>query len=122
MVDDPDNPGTLISSWHIAGDHKGFVVVTRKDDLHDWDKLKEQVFADPSLLKLDCPSIGVEDLGKYSVGITAQDFSLNQSTQAWISFSIVAQDSTALSGIAEICMEGLHLGQPIKTCQSPNVL
>lgn len=118
LVEDlPDNPGTQISQWVHAGDHKGFVFVTRKDDQHVWDALLEQPIADPSLLKIDCPTIGVEDLGQYSVGVTAQDNSLNQSTPAWITFTLVAQDNTALNPIAEICMEGTHNGAPIRTCQ-----
>lgn len=118
LVEDlPDNPGTQISQWVHAGDHKGFVFVTRKDDQHVWDVLLEQPIADPSLVQIDCPTVGVEDLGQYSVGVTAQDNSLNQSTPAWITFTLVAQDNTALNPIAEICMEGTHNGQPIKTCQ-----
>jgi hypothetical protein len=123
LIEDlPDNPGTQISQWVHAGDHKGFVFVTRKDALHDWDKLLEQPIADPSLLEIDCPTIGVEDLGEYSVGITSQDFALNQSKVAWITFRLIEQDNTALSGIAELCMNGTHLGQPIQTCQKSIVV
>lgn len=115
--DDPANPGTQVGSWALAGDHKGFVFVTRLDDQHTWDKLLEQHVNDPTLREIECTVVGVENLGQYSLGITAIDTSLNQSGPAWISFSLVAQDNIALPGVAEICMNGLHLGQPIQTCQ-----
>lgn len=118
LVEDlPDNPGNKISQWVHAGDHKGFVFNTRKDDQHVWDKLLEQPIADPSLLEIDCPTIGVEDLGTYSVGIVAEDESLNKSQPAWITFRLVQADNTALNPVAEICMKGMHNGQPIETCQ-----
>ena len=118
LVEDlPDNPGTQISQWQHAGDHKGFIFNTRKDDQHVWDDLLAQKIEDPSLLLVDCPTIGVEDLGQYSVGIKTEDFSLNASAAAWITFTLVAQDNTALDPIPEICMKGSHNGQPIKTCQ-----
>ena len=88
MREDPNNPGTQISAWATVGDHKGFVFNTRKDALHTWDKLLEQPIADPSLLQIDCPTIGVEDLGEYSVGIVAQDNSLNRSPEVWITFTL----------------------------------
>lgn len=123
MMDDPDNPGTQISSWEHAGDHKGFVFNTRKDDQHTWDKLLEQKVEDPSLLQIACPQIGVEELGTYSVGITAEDHALNQSPPAWITFNIIAPDSTALPGVAqsEICLQGKDAaGRDISICQRPN--
>lgn len=120
MIDDPNNPGTPISQWGSAGDHRGFVFVVRKDDQHTWDKLLEQKFNDPSLLKMACPTIGVEELGTYSVGITVEDDALNQSTEAWITFNIIAPDTTSLAPIVEICMHGnLMNGSPVKTCQRP---
>jgi len=94
MMEDPNNPGTLISAWANVRDRKGFVFNTRKDALHTWDKLLEQWIADPSLLQIDCPTIGVEDLGEYSVGIVAQDNSLNLSPEVWITFTLVAQDNS----------------------------
>ena len=118
LIEDlPDNPGTQISQWQHAGDHKGFIFNTRKDDQHVWDDLLAQKIEDPSLLKVACPTIGVEDLGMYSVGIKAEDFALNASQAAWITFTLVAQDNTALDPIAEICFKGMHNGQPIETCQ-----
>jgi hypothetical protein len=120
MIEDlPNNPGTQISQWEHAGDHKGFVFNTRKDDQHVWDKLLEQKIEDPSLLLVDCPTIGVEDLGTYSVGIGAEDHSLNLSTIAWITFNIIAPDTTSLAPLAEICMNGSLNGQPVQTCQRP---
>ncbi len=120
LVEDlPANPGTQISQWKWAGDHKGFIFNTRKDALHDWDKLLEQKIEDPSLLKVDCLTIGVEDLGTYSVGIKTEDFSLNASPAAWITVNIVAPDTEALAPIAEICMNGSLNGLPVKTCQRP---
>ena len=122
MIDDPANPGTLISQWEHAGDHKGFVFVVRKDTQQIWDKLLEQHFHDPSLLKMACPSIGVEDLGDYSVGITVQDMALNQSKEAWITFRIVAKDNTPLEGIAEVCLDGKQHGQDVSVCQRPTII
>lgn len=120
LVEDiPDNPGTQISQWVHAGDHKGFIFNTRKDSLHDWDKLLEQMIDDPSLLKVDCPTIGVEVLGTYSVGVKAQDFALNASPAAWITFNIIAPDTESLHPIAELCMNGLLNGNPVQTCQRP---
>lgn len=120
MVEDlPDNPGQMVSQWAKAGDHKGFVFVTRTDALHDWDKLLEQPIDDPTLLQTDCPTIGVEALGQYSVGVRVRDLSLNDSEEAWITFSLVAQDNNPLMGIPELCFNGIHLGQPVKVCQRP---
>jgi hypothetical protein len=120
LVEDiPDNPGTQISQWVHAGDHKGFVFNTRKDDQHVWDKLLIQKIEDPSLLLIDCPTIGVDELGTYSVGIGAEDESLNLSTITWITFRIIAPDTEALLPIAEICMNGSLNGNPVQTCQRP---
>lgn len=119
MVDDPANPGTLISSWELAGDHKGFVFNTRKDEQHVWDKLLEQKIEDPSLLSVDCPTIGVEELGTYSVGISPEDNALNLATPAWITIRLVAPDTEALDPIMEICSNGMLNGMPVKTCQRP---
>jgi len=121
MIDDPTNPGTLMSQWAHAGDHKGFVFVVRKDKQQIWDKLLEQHFPDPTLLKMACPSIGVEDLGDYSVGITAQDVALNLSKEAWITFRIVPKDNTPLEGIAEVCLEGKQNSQGVNVCVSPTI-
>jgi len=121
MIDNPDTAGPeqpiMISAWEAAGDHKGFVFVVREDMNHTWDKLLEQTFDDPSLLEMPCPTIGIEKLGEYSVGLTAQDTSLNQSAQAWISFTIVEADTDPLHAVPELCMKGQHQGVPIKTCQ-----
>ena len=88
MMEDPNDPGTQISAWANVGNLKGFVFNTRKDALPTWDKLLEQPIADPSLVQIDCPTIGIEDLGEYSVGIVAQDNSLNLSPEVWVTFTL----------------------------------